>query len=326
MNKRILLALTFLTTCLVSVSLPCHAADQVVLKNGDRVSGELIGVSNNRVSIKTQYAGILLIKQNAVATITTETEFTQINRDGSQKETMLSEDEAVQYLMIVRKANPFDVANVRDWEKRLDVAAHSSTGNADVRSYTIRGTSKLSKPKTEQTVTVLFEQEITDGHKNKDKLDAKYGVRFLRNNGWFATTNLDFLEDTPKEIRNRTVFGFGGGRKLWDHSQGTFTMEAAASGVYESRTADSITSPALRVGAEYKKVLFGGLVEAFHNDRLLWIVDDTKGVLDSSNGVRLNLSNQFNLSFRTDVSYETQPHIETSTTDVTYAVGMGLNF
>ena len=323
--RRMLILPCFLLVAELQMS-EASAVDVIEMKNGDLISGQLIGVSNKRISIETSYAGVLLIKQDEVESIESELEFTTINRDGSKVQGKLTRDLSVEELMIVRKESKLDVGNVRDWTKRIDLSAHSSTGNADVRSYVVRGESKLTRPKTEQSLIVLFEQEVADAQTNKDKLDAKYSMRFLRGEGWFATTNLDYLEDKPKEVTNRTVIGVGGGRKIWEHSQGSFAMEAAASGVYEDRTRGSITSPALRVGAEYKKVFFGGLVEAFHVDRLLWIADDSKGVLDSSNGVRLNLSHQFNLSFRTDVSYETQPQIDVSTTDVTYEFGMGMYF
>lgn len=326
LNRRWLLVLTCVFSIVVLQDSSSFAADVLEMKNGDRISGQLIGVSNKRVSIETPYAGILLVKQDEVASIESESEFTRIDSDGSRIQGKLTRDLSVDQLMIVRKDNQLDIGNVRDWIKRIDLSAHSSAGNADVRSYVLRGESKLTRPKTEQNFTVLFEQEVTNDQTNKDKLDAKYSVRFLRENGWFGTTNLDYLEDTPKEVKNRTVLGIGGGRKIWDHSQGSLAMEAAASGVYELRTRDSITSPAVRIGAEYKKVLFGGRVEAFHTDRFLWISDDSKGVIDSSNGLRLNLSGQFNLSFRTDVSYETQPQIDVSTTDVTYEFGMGMYF
>lgn len=325
-SRRRLLVLPILLAIVAVPLSSSFAADVVEMKNGDRISGQLIGVSNKRISIGTSYAGILLVKQDEVASIESESEFTRIARDGSRIQGKLTSDLNVEQLMIVRKDHQLDLGNVRDWTKRIDLSAHSSAGNADVRSYVVRGESKLTRPKTEQNFTVLFEQEVTDNQINKDKLDAKYSLRLLRENGWFGTTNLDYLEDTPKEVKNRTVLGIGGGRKIWDHSQGSLAMEAAASGVYESRTRDSITSPAVRIGAEYKKVFFGGRVEAFHTDRFLWIADDSKGVIDSSNGVRLNLSGQLNLSFRTDVSYETQPQIDVSTTDVTYEFGMGMYF
>jgi hypothetical protein len=57
-------------------------ADQVVLKNGDKVTGRIDGVSKSELIVDTELAGHVVIKWNAVASVTTTTNVRSTLRDG----------------------------------------------------------------------------------------------------------------------------------------------------------------------------------------------------------------------------------------------------
>jgi len=42
-------------------------AEQVTLKNGDRLTGTIINVSDKKLTLKTEYAGVISIEWDAVA-------------------------------------------------------------------------------------------------------------------------------------------------------------------------------------------------------------------------------------------------------------------
>ena len=63
---RNLLSLLALSVC----GLPAFAADQIAMKNGDRLSGTIVKYDGKALTLKSDYAGDLVIKWEAVAGIT----------------------------------------------------------------------------------------------------------------------------------------------------------------------------------------------------------------------------------------------------------------
>src|SRR5271157_3396980 len=71
-NKR--LAMFKSSVCVIVLCCCCMAsyAEQVTLKNGDRLTGAIVSVSDKKLTIKTAYAGLITVGWDAVATFSTE--------------------------------------------------------------------------------------------------------------------------------------------------------------------------------------------------------------------------------------------------------------
>ena len=68
-------------------------------------------------------------------------------------------------------------------------------------------------------------------------------------------------------------------------------------------------------------------IEAFHQQSVLIIPDSERGeVLESSTGMRYALNSRIDAMFRLDVHHETKPAPDTSKTDLTYNLGIGIKF
>jgi len=62
------------SVCVIVLCCCCMAsyAEQVTLKNGDRLTGAIVSVSDKKLTIKTAYAGLITVGWDAVATFSTE--------------------------------------------------------------------------------------------------------------------------------------------------------------------------------------------------------------------------------------------------------------
>lgn len=301
-------------------------ADEVVLLNEDRVSGDLRGISANTVSIQTAYAGLLFLRQESVAFIVTEQPFVVVMKDGDQKTVVFDKSIDVSSVVQARTSNGILSQLGTSWSKQVTFSLAGTRGNSQTQNYAINGQSRLIRPRNEHLVSLAYLREHVADETRKDTLDLKYGIRWIRGGKWFNTANADYFRDPLKEVTWRAVVGLGGGAKLIDHSHERFSFDVAASGVYETLENLREVSPAVRIGTDYQKWLFGGRVEAYQNNRLLWITQKSNGVLDSVNGIRLAISAQFNFDFRATVQYETEPAADVSNADFTYSFGVGVIF
>ncbi|MCY3884507.1 MAG: DUF481 domain-containing protein [Gammaproteobacteria bacterium] len=312
---------------LVSLSISTFAeVDEIVLQNDDRVSGELRGISANTVTIHTDYAGLLFLRQESVAFIVTNEPFVVVMKDGEEKIVAFDESIDVSTVVQARTSNNVMSHLTTSWSKQVTFSLAGTKGNSQTQNYSINGQSRLVRPKNEHLVSIDYLREHVEDETRKDTLDAKYRIRWIRGGKWFNTANVDYFRDPLKEVTWRAVVGLGGGAKLVDHSQEQFSFDVAASGVYETLENLREVSPAVRIGTDYQKWLFGGRVEAYQNNRLLWITQKSNGVLDSANGIRLAISAQFNFDLRATVQYETEPAADVKSADFTYSFGVGVIF
>jgi Protein of unknown function, DUF481 len=83
--RRALRAVTAALTLLLAVSAPAQAAktDIIVLRNGDRLTGEVVQLRQGKLQVKTDDAGTLSIEWDKIASITTADQYDIIMRDGS---------------------------------------------------------------------------------------------------------------------------------------------------------------------------------------------------------------------------------------------------
>src|ERR1700730_15972523 len=69
---RLMLCLVF--ACLVFACLPVLAADQVVLSNGDTISGVIVKKDDAKLTIKSEFLGEVSMPWTAVKSITSDSE------------------------------------------------------------------------------------------------------------------------------------------------------------------------------------------------------------------------------------------------------------
>ena len=301
-------------------------ADTLVVKNGDTLTGKLIGLSGRVVTFKTDYAGTLFIKVDKVEVVATDAVFTIIFSDGSQQTSALNSDLDIEKIDIIRSAGTTPLIFNTDWKRQLTISLDGANGNNQSQNFSMYGESSLLRSKTEHVLNVAQTWERTDEITTTNVLDVKYNFRWLRESRWYNTLNIDYAYDPSKDITWRSVLGFGGGKKFIDHSLSDLSIDLATSVVYQSLDDIEEVLPALRVASTYHKKLFGGRVQFLQQNRLLWITEASKGVYDGVFGIRLLLSNSLNLDFRSNVKYETEPAENNQKADLTYSFGIGSSF
>ena len=301
-------------------------ADTLFVKNGDTLSGKLVGLSGSVVTFKTEYAGTLFVKVDRVESLATEAVFTIIYSDGSQQTNALTSEVDIEKIDIIRSADTTPLIFNSDWKRQLTISLDGTNGNNQSQNFSMYGESSLLRSKTEHVLNVAQTWERTDEITTTNVLDVKYNFRWLRESRWYNTMNVDYSYDPSKDITWRSVLGFGGGKKFIDHSLTDLSIDLATSVVYQSLDDIEEVLPALRIASTYHKKLFGGRVQFLQQNRLLWITEASKGVYDGVFGVRLLLSNSLNLDFRSNLKYETDPAENIQNADLTYSFGIGSSF
>lgn len=334
MLNRILVSLF-----LVSVGASAFA-DTVVLKNGDQLTGSVDSIVSGRVLLQTEYAGLIPIQLDAVASIDSEVDL-DVRTAGGVSSGRLAMVAGEQHIVSADASRPVALADVGratknklsvtsfadEWSSRADLSAVISNGNSDTASYNTLVESSYKAGKSEHNVSLLVSKEEAEEETTKDTLDLDYGYKRFISEKWFASGNAEYFQDKLKDIDQRITLGAGMGYQFWDNSLGAFSTDLGISAVKEELNGDDETNPAIRWGLDYKQFFFSNRMELFHKQSLLFIPDSDRGeVISSSTGLRYALSDRIDSTVRVDLNHETEPPEGSSSTDVTYSLGIGVKF
>ncbi len=316
------------------------AADTVVLKNGDRLTGTVDSIAGGRLLLVTEYAGNVPIKLDQVAEVVSEAAFDVRTSDGAVSGTF-SVANGAQQIVTDTGAVALDLGTVRsagqdklalaslgtDWSSRADLSAIISNGNSDTESYNTLIESVLKRETVEHALSLLVSNEKAEEERTKDQLDIDYGYKRFVSEKWFASGNAEYFQDRLKDIDQRITLGAGMGYQFWDDSFGAFSTDVTVNYVQEELDGEDETNPAVRWGLDYNRWLLAKKLEFFHNQSVLFIPDGDRGeVIESSTGLRYALNDRIDAAARVDVNHETEPPPGTSKTDVTYTLGIGIKF
>jgi putative salt-induced outer membrane protein len=228
--------------CLVTA--PFAMADQITLKNGDRISGAILKNDGKKLTMKSEFAGEITVPWDAVtglsspgplhielkdgqrivgsvtlppdgstlAITTKETGAVTASRE-SVKSIRSADEQAAYDAEIDRFRNP---RLVDLWSGFLDTGFATSQGNSKTASFTVGATANrvTSRDKIAVTYTSLFASSNASG-KNITTADAKrgsIGYDLNLNANWFAFGSVDLESDTFQnlDLRFSPAGGLGG--------------------------------------------------------------------------------------------------------------------
>ena len=214
-------------------------ADQIVMNNGDRLTGQIIKKDGDSVIIQTESAGTVKIKWSAVVELVSEKPLTVTldsgkivqGKIGTEEDKVKVETEKAENVTVEKKAikvvrtpeeqkkyeieqRRIEVSKLTDfWSGTVDVGFSMTSGNSDTRTFTagLRGVRETRNNKFSVYANAL---QIKDTSNNNRKFTAQSvwtGARYDVdiNRQWFAFGSGDFEYNKPQKLNIRAVLGGG---------------------------------------------------------------------------------------------------------------------
>ncbi|MDQ8187643.1 DUF481 domain-containing protein [Pelagicoccus sp. SDUM812002] len=192
-------------------------ADTIVTTGGSTINGKILGIDGGKISVKTDFAGKIIIDQKRVESITTDDEVSLSLEDGTvvqgpvsgQDGTILvqgangnitSTISAIDETWMPGQKSPTEIAAERKWAYE---AAFDLTGKNGNRSSTGLGSRFRATLDGEQDTLAFFArvnyQEVDD-EKSADEArgGVDYSNKFGKHYNWYVRT--EFGYDAIKEI------------------------------------------------------------------------------------------------------------------------------
>lgn len=317
-------------------------ADILVLKNGDRITGQIKRIWDGEVSIEPAYSDEFDVDLEVIDHIESDRDFEielwdgreatvklmganedklQIVEFGDEKLVIALED----ILELDEPTKPFD------WETHIDLSANTNSGNTNTFSGQLRGDSTIETPNNRHRLDLSKFRETTgEGalkETTKDQTLLQYNYNWKFRDPWFLSANVSHERDPILELDSRLIASVGLGRDIFNTPRRFLSIQIGAGGQSEDAGGISEETTVATWGLRYEQDVFSGDLEIFHNHSITHNLDGrTNTSFKTSTGLRYEITDLLYANVTLNYNYETDPVDIIKNEDITLLLGLGAEF
>ncbi len=315
-------------------------ADSVVMRNGDRLTGNVCRLEAGVLTLKTTYAGTLSIQWKDITSLQTEKAVRHLRSGGTGQRLPTEENNAPvlhtakidatspRQLAAIVSINPDPPPPPVTYTGRINLGASFADGNTQTRSLTSEGELAARGRQNRLTVGWLVKQEEAEGEKTTDSTSGFGKYDHFMSEKWYAFANMAAERDTFKDIDLRTNMGVGTGYQFFETKIKKLFAEAGVSHVltrYDEEDDDTYMAGTWAVNAAYLLGETG--VELFHRHNGLFSMEAADDIgIRSMTGFRMPLYKQVQSTFQVKWDWESSPAEGQRNSDVDYMITLGYKF
>ncbi len=317
-------------------------ADTVMLTNGDRITGKVIALENNKLLVDTAFAGKISILWHTVATLETEepvrlaleSETLMVSRikadeDGKIK---ISPPEAKHPLAVslsqVVLINPPPQEPSVKLSGRMNAGMNISDGNTQTEALSLDGELVARSRTNRFTIGATYNRKEDEGVKTADNSSGYLKYDHFLSEKWYVLANVTGTRDDFKDLNLRTDMGIGVGYQVWETKQRNLSLEAGLSYVNEDFVeAEDENFSAGRWAIDFNHLLWNSEVQFFHGHEGLVSIEDTNDlIIRSRTGLRMPIYKGLTSTIQVKWEWDNSPAEGQENSDTDYMFFIGYSF
>jgi putative salt-induced outer membrane protein YdiY len=325
--------------------------DCLVLQNGDRLSGQVVQLSEGVLIFKTQLAGDVCVKIEDIAALTIDRPVQVYLNDGTFIDRQLEMSVPGRVNLVADPNNPAEASTVLlseiaaiaeiqsqpdkpHWKGNISGGMAMMSGNTSSESIS----AGIDLQKRSKTDRLTFAGEMAhmaqedndtgDEYTIEDwwKLRGKYDYFLTRQ--LYVFGNGRYETDRVAELTRRVVFGGGPGYQWVESPELNFWTEAGIAEVIEEYDNDTDTTKDISYQLSSR---FDGQItrklKLLHDFSYFPSMEDFSDYYLTTFGeVRYGLTEQMYASLKIILDYDSTPAEDARTTDIKYMLGVGYEF
>jgi len=337
-----LCALAALTLCSAAVS-PARAA-VVLLKNGDRITGEVRELKDGKLAVRTSYAGLVKLSWSAVERVDTDQPF-EVSLNGGRRAIGEVEVEKERVKIALQegqvRVKPSEVIRmlpeVGFWERlqgSVDFGYNFTRGNSSLTQTSFSGSGEYRRADyvLQGSVNSIFSRQEEAEATSRQAGDVRYDLLLGEQAFVFALGSLERNDRQRLALRTNAGGGFGwrlieqGGNRLSLLGGFTFTNEQfQADGNGDQDPPNSSGEGLAGVEWDTKTPLLG---IRFSNRAAVRpnVVQGGRYRLELDSTVRVPLAGPFNWSLTLFERFDSDPRVEVQRNDYGLTSALGFSF
>jgi putative salt-induced outer membrane protein YdiY len=322
-------------------------ADELYLKNGDRLTGQIVRLTEDKLVFKSPSLGDVTVSLSQVRTLSSEAPLEVHLKDGTVLRQPVTAADPNQFsiatgqplrpqtfaLTQVASINPPPKPEPK-WTGNISGSVTSTHGNTKLDSFagsfaTIRRSEKDRITANADTARSRQQDPATKIDRTTEnwwKTKAQYDYFFTKQ--FFGFVNGRYEKDSIAALERRVVVGGGAGYQWIEEPETSFSTSFGLASLYEKfdNQTDSNSEISLQAGYNLSKILYKN-VKLLHELTYYPAVDKFSNYfLTTSGEVRATMIKNLYASFRVIFDYDSTPAIGRGSTDVKYLLGIGLEF
>jgi putative salt-induced outer membrane protein YdiY len=317
-------------------------ADELKMKNGDRITGKIVQLQDGVLKLKTEYAGVLDIRWNEIETLQTDEAVDILMKDESLFSTVIqgTEGDATKFLAsdgsFAREAYLSDVAAINPdppltgtlYSGRINAGLNISDGNTAKSALSSDGEMVARTVGDRWTLGWRLNQEKTEGRKTADHVSGFAKYDYFITEKWYTLANIAAERDTINDLDLRLDMGVGTGYQFIETKTDTLSAEFGISQVAEDFTqAANPRYLAQRWAVNANFLLGGSGTEFFHQHEGLLSYESIENVIIRSvTGFRMPIYSMFTSSIQVRWNWQNDPPGDLRNSDVDYMFLLGYKF
>jgi len=312
-------------------------ADQVVMKNGDVITGTVNRVADGKVWIQPTYADEFGVAIGEVAKLDAAMVFDVElpEREKVSGQFVLSAD-GQQQLVVAGAARPVALADVAQAvapepyytrTSHAEVNATINSGNTDSQNSLIYADTRIKLGEHRHYADISFRRDETDDVKTKEQDLFNYNYNWLFNEPWFMGASFTYERDPIKELDHRYTAGLLFGRDIFNDAGRFLSINIGAGWSDEELAGVSDSGGVGLWKLFYTQDLVAGKIAAYHDHNITYqFYGENNMIFKSNTGLRYDIFKDIYLTTSLRYDYETEPAPGASKDDLTFAIGLGAAF
>jgi len=313
-------------------------AGQVLLKNGDVITGTVTKLEDGAVYIDPAYAPEFPIDLAEVISIEGDKTFEVELQDGETVEaTFAGGEDGLQAIVVGGARRTVAIADVEQalepepWYTRsshVDVNVTENSGNTDSSNWLVFADTAVKTGDHRHLGELTFRREKIDGATTKKQDLFNYNYNWLFSGPWYLGGTFGYERDPIKDLDHRYMAGATLGRDIFDDAHRFLTVSVGAGWSEEEFQGQPKDSGGTALwNLRYTQDLFDNRVAFFHNHSINYQLYGEKNMVFKSNtGFQLDLIKNIYAKASLRYDYESEPAAGAENDDTTLAFGIGAEF
>lgn len=322
-------------------------ADEIVLKNGDRLTGKIVHLVDGKLVFKSDAAGEVTVELSNIQTFSSTEPITVNLKDSTGFKQKVLSSEAGRFAVQGTedlKAQQFAVTDIVSinpppkpipkWTGDVSVGITSTHGNT--RTDMISANANATK-RTEQDRTTVSADYAKGTQRDPDtgedvtiedwwRAKGKYDYFFSKKG--YGYLDVRYEKDAVAQLDRRVIVGVGGGYQWVESDDMNFSTEFGLASLYEKfrNQTDSNSELSFQVGYNFDKKLRKNV--KFTHDLTYYPAIDkfSDYYLTTTAGIRADFTDNIFMTLKAIFNYDATPATGRGSTDTKYFLGLGYRF
>jgi len=318
--------------------------DELVLKNGDRLTGKIVHLVGGKMLFKSDVAGEVTVALANIQTLSSDGPINVSLKDKTGLNQKLVAADAGRFGVAGSdslEAQEFAVADIASinkpvpkWTGDVSLGITSTHGNTKTEMISANANATKRTDKDRMTVGADYakgEQEDPDTNETVTIEDwwrakAKYDYFFSKKG--YGYLDGRYEKDAVAELDRRTIVGVGAGYQWIESENMNFSTEFGLASLYEKfkNQTDSNSEISFQLGYNFDKKLRENI--KFTHDLTYYPAIDkfSDYYLTTTAGIRADFTEKIFMTFKAIFNYDATPAIGRGGTDTKYFLGLGYRF